>query len=111
MDMIYRESQPQKNKNPNTNRNSHGTRTTGHQQRRDEGPTSDTCETMCYTHVEQAGKTKMASPTQRRGAQVHKVRYTLAEQARKAKVASRTRRQGAQVAGSAYSAEDHLRIA
>ena len=77
MDMIYRESQPQKNKNPNTNRNSHGTRTTGHQQRRDEGPTSDTCETMCYTHVEQAGKTKMASPTQRQGAQQHKVRCTL----------------------------------
>ena len=77
MDMIYGKSQPQKNKNPNTNRNSHGTRTTGHQQRRDEGPTSDTYETMCYTHVEQAGKTKVASPTQRQGAQQHKVRCTL----------------------------------
>ena len=66
---------------------------------------------MWYTLAEQAGKTKMASPTQRQGAQVHKVRYTLAEQARKAKAASRTRRQGEQVAGSAYSAEDHLRIA
>ena len=32
---------------------------------------------MCYTHVEQAGKTKMASPTQRQGAQQHKVRCTL----------------------------------
>ena len=83
----------------------------GAQRRQDQGPTSNTRESMWYTLAEQAGRTKMASPTQRQGAQVHKVRYTLAEQARKAKVASRTRRQGVQVAGSAYSAEDHLRIA
>ena len=76
MDIINREGRPQKNKNPNTNRNSHGTKTQGTQRRRDKGPTSDTSQTMCYTLAEQAGKTKMASPTQRQGARMHKMRCT-----------------------------------